>query len=131
MSVLNAKEIVTGFLQDVDAGRAMEAFARMSPDIRFDLVAPPPAGRVYDLDGFIEFFTGTMVPAMATPFRVKIIAMTEEGERVAVETESDCTNVKGFHYHNRYHTLFVVRNGMIVEIREYLDSAMMLKFIDI
>jgi ketosteroid isomerase-like protein len=131
MPVQNAREVVTGFLQDVDAGRAMEAFARMSPDIRFDLVAPPPAGGVYDRDGFIKFFSETMAPAMAAPFRVKIIAMTVEGERVAVESESDCINIKGFHYNNRYHSLFVVRDGMIVELREYLDSAMMQKFIDI
>jgi ketosteroid isomerase-like protein len=131
MTFQEPKDVVTGFLQDVDAGRAMEAFARMSTDIRFDLVAPPPAGGVYDLDGFIKFFTGTMAPAMAAPFRVKIIAMTVEGERVAVESESDCMNGKGFKYNNRYHSLFLVRDGKIVELREYLDSAMMLKFIDI
>lgn len=131
MSSQDPKEIVIGFVHDVDAGRAGEAFARLAPDVRFELIAPPPQGGVYDRAALIKFFAETMAPAMAAPFRVKITGITSEGERVAVETESTCVNHKGFAYNNRYHTIYVVRDGLIVELREYLDSAHMREFLGV
>jgi ketosteroid isomerase-like protein len=125
------KDIVIGFVHDVDAGRAEDAFARLAPDVRFELIAPPPQGGVYDRAGLIKFFAETMAPAMAAPFRVKITGMTAEGDRVAVETESSCMNHDGFAYNNRYHTIYVVRDGLIVELREYLDSAHMREFLSL
>jgi ketosteroid isomerase-like protein len=54
--------------------------------------------------------------------KFSIKAMTAEGERVAVEAESQGRHVSGKLYHNEYHFLFVIRDGKIVELREYLDT---------
>lgn len=51
-----------------------------------------------------------------------IDAMTAEGERVAVEAESEGIHTSGARYHNRYHFLLVVRDGRITELKEYLDT---------
>jgi len=51
-----------------------------------------------------------------------IRAMTAEGERVAVEAESDGVHTSGTRYHNRYHFLLVLRRGRIVQLKEYLDT---------
>jgi ketosteroid isomerase-like protein len=48
--------------------------------------------------------------------------MTAEGERVAVEAESKAKLANGTLYHNRYHFLFVVRDGRIQAVKEYLDT---------
>jgi ketosteroid isomerase-like protein len=57
----------------------------------------------------------------------EIRGMTAEGDRVAVEAESRFHTVNGALYNNRYHFLFVVRDGKIVQFNEYLDTALLLE----
>ncbi len=51
-----------------------------------------------------------------------ITGITAEGERVAVEAESDGMYISGKRYHNQYHFLFIFRDGKLVTLREYLDT---------
>ena len=51
-----------------------------------------------------------------------IQAMTAEGERVAIEATSRGTTFRGDEYAQEYHFLMRVRDGMIVELREYMDT---------
>ena len=51
-----------------------------------------------------------------------IQAMTAEGERVAVEAESEGMHVSGRLYSNQYHFLFRFREGKVVEFKEYMDT---------
>ena len=54
--------------------------------------------------------------------RFEILAMTAEGERVAVEAESHGIHVSGRPYHNQYHFLLVIRDGKIRRFKEYMDT---------
>ncbi len=54
--------------------------------------------------------------------RFTITAMTAEGERVAVEAESQGRHVSGQPYHNQYHFLLVIRDGRVRELKEYMDT---------
>ncbi len=51
-----------------------------------------------------------------------IKGITAEGERVAVEAESDGRHVSGKTYHNQYHFLLIIRDGKIVQLKEYMDT---------
>jgi ketosteroid isomerase-like protein len=54
--------------------------------------------------------------------RFTIKAMTAEGERVAVEAESEGLHVSGKLYSNQYHFLMRFRDGKLVEFKEYMDT---------
>jgi len=54
--------------------------------------------------------------------RFTIKAMTAEGERVAVEAESEGAHVSGQTYTNQYHFLMRFRDGKVVEFKEYMDT---------
>jgi hypothetical protein len=54
--------------------------------------------------------------------RFVIKAVTAEGERVAVEAESEGLHVSGKLYSNQYHFLFRFRDGKIAEFKEYMDT---------
>ncbi len=54
--------------------------------------------------------------------RFTISAMTAEGERVAVEAESDGMHISGKRYRNQYHFLFRFRDGELVTLKEYMDT---------
>ncbi|HEY2205517.1 MAG TPA: nuclear transport factor 2 family protein [Pseudonocardia sp.] len=49
-------------------------------------------------------------------------AFTAQGERVAVETESYAELKNGRVYNNLYHFVFVVRDGKIESVKEFLDT---------
>jgi hypothetical protein len=54
----------------------------------------------------------------------KIIAMTAEGERVAVEAEGNFEFADGRVYNNSYHNLYIIQDGRITYVKEYLDTAL-------
>jgi ketosteroid isomerase-like protein len=66
------------------------------------------------LDGITESCTG--------PIRLTPQAFTVDGDRVAVETESYVELKNGRVYNNHYHFVFVVRDGKVAQIKEYLDT---------
>jgi uncharacterized protein len=47
---------------------------------------------------------------------------TAEGDRVALESESYSELTNGRVYRNQYHFAFVLRDGKITSVREYLDT---------
>jgi ketosteroid isomerase-like protein len=50
-----------------------------------------------------------------------ILGTTAEDDRVAIESHGNFVFEDGRAYRNRYHHLYVVRDGRIVAVREYLD----------
>ncbi|WP_203556975.1 nuclear transport factor 2 family protein [Bacillus sp. B15-48] len=54
--------------------------------------------------------------------RLTPLAITAEGNRVAVETESYTELTNGRVYNNLYHFLFIVEDGKIQKVKEYLDT---------
>jgi ketosteroid isomerase-like protein len=52
---------------------------------------------------------------------VRILGITAEGDRVAYEAEGEMVFSDRV-YRNRYHNLLVIREGLIVEGREYMDT---------
>lgn len=54
--------------------------------------------------------------------RMEIKSVLGEGDRVVVEHEVFATTKKGRDYHNSYCLSFLLKNGKILEIREYVDS---------
>jgi len=50
-----------------------------------------------------------------------IIGTTAENNRVAVESRGNFEFEDGRVYRNSYHHLFVVENGQVTSVREYLD----------
>lgn len=52
----------------------------------------------------------------------KILCMTAEEDRVAVEWQGDCTLVNGAAYNNHYAFVFYFRDGKILKIQEYFDT---------
>ena len=65
---------------------------------------------------------GAIFDVFPKGIRFTVKAMTAEGERVAVEAESEGLHVSGKVYNNEYHFLFRFRDGKIIEYKEYMDT---------
>lgn len=65
---------------------------------------------------------GRIFEAFPRGIRFTILAMTAEGERVAVEAESRGEHASGAIYSNQYHFLFAFRDGKVRLLKEYMDT---------
>lgn len=54
--------------------------------------------------------------------RITPSSMIAEGSKVAVEAEGFATMADGRTYENRYHFLFEVADGMVRQVKEYMDT---------
>ena len=63
-----------------------------------------------------------MLQAFPDGLTMTIKRLTAEADRVAIEAESHGTHVSGKTYKNLYHSLMRVKDGKIVEWREYMDT---------
>ena len=52
----------------------------------------------------------------------EIVALTAEGDRVAIEATSRGKHVSGLDYANEYHFLMRARDGKVIEFKEYMDT---------
>jgi ketosteroid isomerase-like protein len=124
MSLDANKRLVREFLDHYAHARYEAALAMLAPDARWWIPGHP---QEFPAAGWAN--KATVERRLAAnlkllPHGIEIIAgdMTAEGERVAVEAESKAQLVNGTIYHNRYHFLFVVRDGRIHAVKEYLDT---------
>jgi len=65
----------------------------------------------------------TMMQGLFSEGRIEVDAVTVEGDRVAVEARSSMTAKDGRAYSNSYHFLVELRDGKIVRVKEYCDTA--------
>lgn len=74
------------------------------------------------LDALFALFDGGL--------RMEVKSLIGEGDTVAVEARSDGTTKSGKRYENEYHLLLRIREGEIIEIREYTDPMHAVEVLD-
>jgi ketosteroid isomerase-like protein len=132
MSVEENKRIVEKLIKTASGALAGDPFQDFASDCVYWL-AGEQASRGSKLPGTyhgIDAIRGVAAATFGAVARVEsfeILGMTAEGDRVAVEAESRFHTAKGRLYNNRYHFLFVIRDGKIVRFDEYLDTALLLE----
>ena len=124
MSLDANKQLVRAFLDHYAYGRYEAALAMLAPDSRWWLPGHPqefPAAGWVDKATVERRLAGNL-RLLPHGIEISVGAMTAEDDRVAVEAESKAQLVNGTLYHNRYHFLFVIRDGRIHAVKEYLDT---------
>ncbi|MCY4427000.1 MAG: nuclear transport factor 2 family protein [Halieaceae bacterium] len=70
----------------------------------------------------IRAFADGVFEAFPEGLSFRVISMTAEEDRVAVEAVSDGEHSSGVNYNNHYHFLFTLRHGKVASLKEYLDT---------
>jgi len=109
------KAVACRYMQAVVDGDIGTIEALQHPDVRWWILG------VGDMDR--ATFTASVKSGLlaAEARRAEITGLTAEGDRVAVEAWSEMVFPARV-YRNQYHNLLVIRDGLIVEGREYLDT---------
>jgi uncharacterized protein len=124
MSLDANKKLVREFLDHYAHARYDAALAMLAPDSRWWIPGHPqefPAAGWAD-KATVERRLAANLKLLPHGIEIIVGDMTAEGDRVAVEAESKAKLADGTLYHNRYHFLFVVRDGRVHAVKEYLDT---------
>ncbi|KAK4894062.1 hypothetical protein LTR17_024863 [Elasticomyces elasticus] len=109
-------------------------FERVSPDVVWDVMGThPAAGHFTSLESWKKGALGVINERLKEPLKLKVVNVLGGGDQdwatVELEANSVCKN--GMEYPQRY--AWVMRfdeNGTIVQVRAYLDSALVQKAVD-
>jgi len=119
----NNKKLITNFMETFSSGDVDGILSYMSDSATWWV-----AGNIEGISGekgmkpFREMLTGLSSLTKTGAIRLTPLAMTAEGNRVAVETESYSELSNGRVYNNLYHFLFEVEDGKIQKVKEFLDT---------
>ena len=109
------KAVALAFFAAVADGDIPRIEALLAPDARWWALGSGDRER----DSFIGALSQTI--ARSSSRSTEVVGITAEGDRVAVETRGAFHFAEG-DYCNTYHFLFVIRDGQIVQGKEYLDT---------
>jgi ketosteroid isomerase-like protein len=109
------KAVVRRYMQAVVDGDLQTLEALQHPDVRWWVIGFGEMDRAAFLEGAKALLLS------AEKRSLTITGMTAEGDRVAFEATGEMVFANGKVYANSYHNLYVVRDGVIVEGREYMD----------
>ena len=76
----------------------------------------------------VDFAQGILC-AFPEGIKFNITGITAENERVAVEVSGEAIHTSGKNYNNKYHFLLKIKNGKILELKEYMDTELAAKIL--
>jgi ketosteroid isomerase-like protein len=114
------KQVLRDFFGALSSERYDEAFALQAADGPVHLPSPRQTLRAADWHEVYRRLMDTMFPGSGVQYEIG--PMTAEEDRVSVLAECHGRMKNGDDYNNVYQWLAVVRDGLIVELFESLDT---------
>ena len=74
-------------------------------------------------------FAQNILSAFPSGITFNITGMTAEEEKVAVEISGEAVHASGQTYNNQYHFLLRIKDGKILELKEYMDTQLAAKIL--
>jgi len=119
------KEIVQRWFDCIARNDAAGAFALFADDIVYHLKGTTPvSGSYHGLKSIVDDFFTPWRRQIDGNLVVTVDALIGEGERVVALGHGEALTVHGLPYNNDYAFVFRVRNGLITEVIEYLDTVL-------
>jgi ketosteroid isomerase-like protein len=122
---MSAKDVVREWFDKLAVGDAEAAFALFAPDCVYILQGTTPVSGTYKgLPAILNDFFAPWRTRIDGPLTLALSELIGEGERVVALARGSAKTVTGARYDNDYAFVFRVRGGKIVEVNEFLDTAL-------
>ena len=129
MTIQENKQVVREFCARFKHAAITDLLNALSEDATWWILGKPQlfsaAGTKSKAD--MERIWGDLFGHMKDGLEMSVMGMVAEGDKVAVELHSHAELMDGRVYENQYHMLFALRQGKIVEVREYVDTLLIAK----
>lgn len=124
MSCEDNKKIVEKFLDRMSRMDLDGVLAMMSDDAKWWVAGKPAEFPIAGMKTKQEMarILAPMGAQLKSPAIVTVFGMIAEGDKVAVEAESNAVAANGRVYNNQYHFLVEIRDGKITLFKEYNDT---------
>ena len=113
--------VMRQFLADTSDGNVPAIVAAYAEDGAVTTMGRTLISGTFDKDA-VTMAAGRIFEAFPKGIRFTIHTMTAQDDRVAIEASSEGEHVSGQLYTNDYHFLARLRDGKIVEFKEYCDT---------
>ena len=115
------KEIIKRFIDLVSDVETLAAFEMVDEKVIWGIPGNLPFSGHKTKSQYMEVIDA-IKKGFPGGFRLTVVSMIGEGNKVAAEVESQGVHINGRDYHNKYHFLFELENGKIVGVKEYMDT---------
>jgi ketosteroid isomerase-like protein len=121
MTIEANKELARQFIDALSRADSDWVLDHYADDMRMWTAGSLPISGEHDKSEIRAMMDG-ILGAFPNGLNFSVTALTAEGDRVAIEAESRGTHVSGKPYRNQYHFLMRIRDGLVIELKEYLDT---------
>ena len=115
------KDIARKFIENMTNNNVAAIIESYDDDVRIQTMGNTLISGVVNKTQAKEF-AGQVLNAFPQGIKFVIHNLTAEEDRVAIEAESFANHVSGKYYNNKYHFFVRLRDGLITEFKEYMDT---------
>lgn len=124
-------ENVRSLFASLEKGNSEEFFQHVATNVEWTVMGTHPlAGTYHDRDLFIQSTFRRLNRVLKDGVRLMVTNVITAGEIAVVELEAHSVARNDIPFRNRYCWICRFDQGKIVEVRAYLDSALVQKLID-
>ena len=122
---------VKSLFANLENGKSDAFFEHVADDVNWTVMGSHPlAGTYHTKADFLAHTFARLNKLLKEGVVLRVINLLVDGDTAAVEMESLSTALNGKPFHNTYCWVARFSNGTIVEVRAYLDSALVQQLID-
>ena len=119
------RSIITSIMNDLAEGNGKPFVAAMADDFTWIMEGTTPWSGRYEGKAVVQDrVLGPLFAQFATPYRNRAHRIIVEGDDVAVLCNGDVETKTGKRYNNSYCYVIRMRDGKMIELREYFDTAL-------
>ena len=116
---------------NLENGRPEAFFNHVAQDVKWTAMGTHPLAGIYHTkENFLAHTFARLDKLLKEGVVLRVTNILVDGDTAAVELESLSTALNGKPFDNRYCWIARFSNGTIVEVRAYLDSALVKQLID-
>lgn len=125
MAADDNKRIIAQAFEGLARADAVPFLDAMAEDFTWSVEGSSPWSRRYEGKAAVrDELIRPLFANFATPYRNFADEIIAEGDRVVVLARGEVKTVRGDDYNNSYCFVIRMRDGKMVELREYLDTAL-------
>jgi uncharacterized protein len=122
---------VRSLFANLENGRPEAFFDHVAQDVKWTVMGTHPlAGTYHTKENFLAHTFARLDKLLKEGVVLRVTNLLVDGDTAAVELESLSTALNGKPFDNRYCWIARFSNGTILEVRAYLDSALVKQLID-
>ncbi|WP_423252375.1 nuclear transport factor 2 family protein [Vibrio vulnificus] len=119
------KSRVVEIFSYLENGRPEDFFAHVSDDVKWEVTGSHPLAGVYNTkQSFLDGTIARLNEVLESKLTLRVLNCFTDGKEAAVELVADSYTKTQVHFNNRYCWVCQFENEKIINVRAYLDSAL-------